>query len=154
MWASACHRGQATVEAAVILPALMLTIALLVQPICLSYTRSIMRAAAAEGIRAAATSYGGELGPCRRYVFRRLRAVPEVPLFHVGGHSDWDVSIERTASHVAVRVAGHARPLPLMGVLMGALGRCDDTGVVLEVTVSEDVQPTAVGGESGVWQGL
>ena len=146
--------GQATVEAAVVLPAVMLVFALLLQPVCLSYTRAVMRAAAAESARAAMTAYGGDIGACRSYALRRLRAVPEVPLFHVGGEADWDVTIDRSGRQVSVHIAGHARPLPLMGLMASAaLGR-DATGLVLDVRLQEDLRPSWLGGDYDAWQGI
>ena len=57
-------RGQATIEAAVLLPSVMLLFAILLEPACLSYTRTIMRATACETARVAATDYDGDLdGP-------------------------------------------------------------------------------------------
>lgn len=148
------EEGQATVEAAVVLPSLMLVLALLMQPVCLSYTRAIMRAAAAECARVAATAYGGDTSACREYALRRLEAVPDVPLFHVGGKGDWDVSIDRSDSHVAVTILGHARPLPLMGAVASLLSMSDGTGVVLRVTLSESTRASWVGGDYGAWQGM
>lgn len=145
-------RGQATVEAAVILPSVMLVVALLAQPVCLSYTRAVMRSAAAECARLAATSRGGDLGACRDYALRRLEAVPEVPLFHVGGTRDWRVEVSRGVSRVSVRIGGHARPLPLMGALAGMAGMTDATGVVLEVSLEETVRPGWLGGDYDDWQ--
>ena len=159
IWTTSCGRisgeaGQATVEAAVVLPSLLLVLALLMQPACLSYTRAIMRAAAAECVRAAATAYGGDTSACREYALRRLEAVPEVPLFHVGGQGDWDVSIERSDSHVTVTIIGHARPLPLMGAVASLLSMSDGTGVVLRVALSESTRASWVGGDYGAWQGM
>ena len=135
-----------------ILPATMLVFALLLQPVCLSYTRAVMREAAAESARAAATAYGGDVEACRAFALRRLAAVPEVPLFHVGGNADWDVRIDRTDAHVTVRVTGHARPLPLMGALASLASHCDGTGVLLDVSVSEDTRPSWLGGDYASWQ--
>ena len=146
--------GQATVEAAVVLPAVMLVFTLLLQPVCLSYTRAVMRAAAAESARAAATAYGGDVGACRSFALRRLRAVPDVPLFHVGGEADWDVSIEQSDRQVSVRIAGHARPLPLMGLLASAALRRDGKGLVLDVSLQENLRPSWLGGDYDAWQGI
>ena len=146
--------GQSTVEAALLLPSLMLVTALLAQPVCLSYTRAIMRAAAAECARAAATAYGGDLDACRSYALRRLEAVPEVSPFHVGGRSDWNVSVSKASSTVDVTISGHARPLPLMGVLVSAFGAHDARGVVLEVSLHETVRPSWLGGDYGGWQSM
>ena len=69
--------GQGTVEAAVVLPSVMLVLALLLQPVCLSYTRTVMRAAAGECARAAATAYGGNMAACERA--GALRRCPRFP---------------------------------------------------------------------------
>ena len=150
--ASRGERGQSTVEAAVLLPSVMLVLAMLVQPACLSYTRTIMRATAAECVRAAATAYGGDVSAVRSYALRRLRAVPEVALFHVGGDADWDVSISRTDSYVDVRISGHARPLPLFGAIASLVSVSDGVGIVMSVSLSEDTRPEWVGGDYGTWQ--
>lgn len=144
--------GQGTVEAAVVLPSVMLVFALLLQPVCLSYTRSVMREAAAECARAAATAYSGDTTACRAFALRRLSAVPEVPLFHVGGESDWQVQIDRSNAQVSVRITGHARPLPLMGALAALASQSDGTGVVLDVNVSENTRPSWLGGDYASWQ--
>lgn len=148
------HDGQASVEAAVTLPSVMLTLALLLQPVCLSYTRAVMRSAAAESARAAATAYGGDTGSCEDFALRRLKAVPNVPLFHVGGASDWDVSIERSERHVNVSIRGHARPLPLLGLLASTVLERDAQGLVLDVELSEDTRPSWLGGDYGSWQSI
>lgn len=139
-------------EAAVLLPTLMLLLALLAQPVCLSYTRAVMRTAAGECARAAATAYADDLEACRHYALRRLRAVPNVPLFHVGGEQDWDVRVTRSGSVVEVSIAGHARPLPLMGTLAALAGAHDGKGVVLRVSLAQDMRPSWLGGDYGAWQ--
>ena len=59
-----------------LIPSVMLLIALLVQPICLLYTRAVMHGAAAETARAVATARGaGDLEECKQYARRRLAAV-------------------------------------------------------------------------------
>ena len=146
------ERGQGTVEAAVTLPAVMLVFALLLQPACLSYTRMVMRGAAGECARAAATAYGGDVASCREYALRRLRAVPEVPLFHVGGQGDWSVAVNRSDTHVEVTIEGHARPLPLLGAVAALMRMSDAQGVVLRVSLSVDTRAEWVGGDYGSWQ--
>ena len=134
------------------LPSLMLIFALLMQPVCLSYTRMVMRSAAAECARACATAYNGDTAACESYALRRLEAVPNVALFHVGGRRDWSVDIERSDSHVTVAISGHARPLPLLGALAALGGQSDGTGVVLTVRLSQDTMPAWLGGSYGTWQ--
>ena len=148
------QRGQATVEAAAILPAVSLVLALLLQPVCLSYTRAVMHEAAAECARASATAYGGDTGACSEFALRRLAAVPEVALFHVGGKSDWEVTINRTEKHSEVLIRGHARPLPLMGAVMALAGQSDGQGILLEARVSEDTRPEWLEGSYADWQSI
>ena len=92
--ARAGEEGQATVEAAVLVPTVMVVLALLLQPAMLLYTRSVMSGAAAEGARLATTATYDEVASLvDSYVRRRLRAVPDVACFHDGGADAWDVSI-------------------------------------------------------------
>lgn len=141
--------GQATVEAAALLPLLMLLMALLVQPVCVLYTCMVMRHAASATARVAATS--ADENATRRYAIRRLAAVPEASVFHVGGTSDWNVQVERSSTGgVSVEIAGHVRPLPLLGVVVGALGQRDSQGVLLRVRVVENTRPSWYEGVGGL----
>lgn len=146
------ENGQGTVEAAVTIPAMMLVLALLLQPVCLSYTRMVMRGAAGECARAAATAYAGDVRGCKEFALRRLKAVPEIPLFHVGGTGDWSIAVNRSDTHVEVTIQGHARPLPLMGAVAALMRMSDGTGVVLRVSLSVDTRADWVGGDYGTWQ--
>jgi hypothetical protein len=65
------EEGQSTVEAAVLLPTVFVLLALLVQPVCLLYTRTLMHGAAAETARAVLTARGSaDLSACRHYALR------------------------------------------------------------------------------------
>lgn len=139
-------------EAAVLLPVVMAIVALLVQPICLLYTRSVMWEAAGEVVRVAATAKSTEV--CRSYALRRLAAVPEAAPFHVGGRADWQVAVSSDGQSVKVTIAGHARPLPLLGNLAGILGERDETGIVLRVGLRERVRPGWLEGSYGSWSGI
>ena len=77
------EEGQASVEVAVLIPVLFLVVALLVQPACLLYTRAVMSGAAAQGARLAASNPSSDEAVA--FVRRRLKAVPEVSVFHAGG---------------------------------------------------------------------
>lgn len=147
------ERGQATVEAAALLPTLMLLLGLLMQPACLLYTRTVMHGAAAEAVRVLATSPGAD-EDCRDFVLRRLKAVPEVPLFHVGGRSDWDISFEKGSASVTVSITGHLRPLPLLGISARLLGTEDAVGIRVEVRVTERTRPGWLEGDYGSWVGM
>ncbi len=130
----------------------MVCLALLVQPMCLLYTRAVMQSAAAEGCRLLATaSDAGGGSSCDRYVRSRLAAVPEVGIFHEG---DWSIDLEGDASseEVRVRIVGYARPLPLVGVVASMLGPVDGAGnVELEVEVARAARPDWVEGGYGDW---
>jgi len=146
--------GQATVEAALLLPTVMVVLALLLEPACMGYTRMVMQATAAETARAALTDVDGNFDDCVAFAKRRLAAVPDLPVFHVGGADDWNVEVDRKegGKDVRVTVHGHARPLPLFGGLAAAFATTDETGVVLEVSVDETMRAGWVGGSYGSWQ--
>lgn len=152
--------GQSTIEAALLLPTLLLLVALLVQPACLLYTRCVMQSAAAEACRLASTA--NRYVPAesmRSYVERRLEAVPAVPVFHVssGESGGWTIEIEGDeASHTArVAISTTASPLPLIGALAGMAGVLDDRGnIVLDVEVVTVTRPAWLEGSYGDWSGL
>jgi hypothetical protein len=150
------EEGQSTVEAAVLLPTVFVLLALLVQPVCLLYTRTLMHGAAAETARAVLTARGSaDLSACRHYALRRLAAVPDVSIFHVGGENDWQVEVQQSGgASVTVSVTGHARPLPFFAGIAAALHGRDASGVILQVSVTEHMRPDWVGGDYGDWVGL
>ena len=146
--------GQATVEAAVLIPSVMLLLAVLIQPVCLLYTRAVMHGAAAETARAVVTARGaGGLTECEQYVRRRLAAVPEVSVFHVGGADDWQIEVAQAdGGRVAsVAITGHARPLPLFNLVSAPLADKDGVGLVLHVEVRQELRPSWLGGGYGDW---
>ncbi len=145
--------GQASVEAALLLPVLMLCLALLTQPMCLLYTRAVMQSAAAEGCRLLATTQNGSAqdGELEQYVRRRLEAVPQADIFRAG---DWQIELsgDASSSQVGVVITGHARPLPLVGVVASLLGPLDAAGnVELKVEVSRPARPSWVEGGYHAW---
>lgn len=145
------ERGQSTVEAAVLLPTLLALLALLLQPVCVLYTRSVMWEAAGETARAVACARS--MDTCRSYALRRLDAVPEVSVFHVGGRDDWQVGVTRSGDRLTseVEIVGHLRPLPLLGDLACAHMERDGAGVVLRVRLSERTRPSWLEGSYGSW---
>lgn len=153
-WRVVAEDGQSTIEAAVLLPTLLVLLALLVQPICILYTRTVMWEAAAETARAVATARS--LDTCESYALRRLGAVPEASPFHVGGRDDWQVSVSRSSDRrtAKVEIVGHLRPLPLFGTVVAAFHERDDVGVVLRASVSERVRPEWLEGSYGSWMGM
>lgn len=135
-----------------LLPTLMLLLGFLTQPACLLYTRSVMHATAGECARVLATARGSDdEADCRAFALRRLAAVPEVSIFHVGGSQDWEIDFERSEGRVTVRIAGHLRPLPFLGLSAQAFGTTDGAGTRIEASVSERVRAEWVGGDYGSW---
>ena len=149
--------GQSTIEAALLLPATMFVLAIILEPACFLYTKAVMQEAAASGARALATSGRyASLDSCREYVMRRLKAVPDVSIFHVGGNRGWEVSVEggEGSATSVVEVTGHVKPLPLFGVAMAALGQTDDQGVILRVRLEEEMSPSWLDGGYEDWVGI
>lgn len=85
------ERGQASVEAVFLLPVLLVVIGLMLEPSILFYNRCVMCNAAAEGCRMLETNSSDEQS-AKAFVARRLRAVPNVDVFHCGG-SKWNVEL-------------------------------------------------------------
>lgn len=133
------------------LPVLMLLFALLVQPICVLYTRMVMRHAAAESARVLATATGEDV--VESFARRRLKAIPESSLFHVGGSEDWRVQLSRStdSSSVEVEISGHLRPLPLLGIVAAQMGEWDAQGLLVRERLSERVRPEWLGGDYAQW---
>lgn len=144
--------GQASVEAALLIPVVLVLLALLVQPACVLYTRSVMASTAAELTRLAATSRG-TADDARAYALRRLAAVPDVPVFHEGGPDAWDVEVEGLGGEgrATASVAGEVRPLPLLGAIVAALGTTGEGVVELRVEVTREVRASWIGGSYEEW---
>ncbi len=144
--------GQATVEAACLVPVLFTGLLLLVQPGILLYDRIVMGAAASEACRLLATktdAAGDMEESCEAFVRHRLGAVPQAACFHVhDGGCSWDVACEGDDGSEAVRVTirNEARPLPLIGVGGALLGIVNGAGnFEIEATAEQRTQPAWVG---------
>lgn len=146
--------GQSTVEAAVLLPVLLFALALLIQPVCLAYTRTVMKAAAAEAVRLLSTTSSEE--DCKAFILRRLVAVPEASPFHVGGSDDWQIDITRGegGGFVEVSISGHARLLPFLGMLSRTWGHYDEQGLLLKAEATGRLRPTWLEGTYESWIGV
>ncbi|MGI6221258.1 MAG: TadE/TadG family type IV pilus assembly protein [Coriobacteriales bacterium] len=122
--------GQATVEAAVLVPVVFLLLVLLCQPIIVLYDRMVMSAAAGQAVRMLSTRASGapDVG-YEQVVKDQLAAIPGSDVFHVGGDR-WDIELEgsETSGEVRVVIENKVRPLPLMGLLAGAAGLSDGEG--------------------------
>lgn len=143
--------GQATVEAAFLLPALFIALLLLLQPGMLLYDRIVMNAAAAEGCRllATKTSAAGDMTEsCEAFIRHRLGAIPPVSCFHVHESAcSWDIRLEGDESSDVVRVSitNEVRPLPLLdagGTLLGILN--GNGNLEVNVVAEQSTQPAWV----------
>ena len=147
--------GQASVEAALLLPVLLATCAFLMQPACLLYTRTVMQSAAAEATRVLATATGDAVteDAVRAFVLRRLRAVPDLEIFHEGGAQGWEVELEggEGQADASVRVTGTVRPLPLLGGITRVLAPAEGGSLRLEVHVEAHVRPDWLEGSYDDW---
>ena len=107
--------GQATVEAALLIPVLLFGLVIAVQPGIVLFDRMVMEAAASEGCRVLETASAADEDEVVEYVQRRLGAVPAVSAFHEG---PWDVEVQGAGQDgecVSVRISHEYKPLPLVG---------------------------------------
>lgn len=149
-------KGQTTVEAAYLIPVLLLLILLMVQPMILLYNLMVMQNAAAETCRLLVTAtpqgaYSAE--KYEGYARRRLASIPPVDVFHVHqGSCSYEISLEGNeySSEVSVRIVNRLKPLPLIGWGADFLGMTDSEGLLRqEVWVSLPTQPSWVAGSGG-----
>lgn len=146
------EKGQASIEAAVLLPALFALFALLLQPAILLYNNCIMNAAAAEGCRLLATNTASDAS-VRAYVERRLKAIPNLSIFHRG--NDWEITWDAGANGANLQIVNHAEPLPLFGLTASFTKSMDPHGKI-EQRVEASCSPVpewvaAQGYEPATW---
>ena len=151
--------GQATVEAAILVPVVFLLLVLLCQPAILLYDRMVMSAAAGQAVRMLATrASDAPDGGYEKAIESQLAAIPHSDVFHVGGDS-WQIELEggETSREVSVSIGNKVRPLPLVGLLAGAAGLSDGDGLLsIEVEASGRTQPDwvlAQGTSPAEWTG-
>lgn len=152
------ERGQATVEAAVLIPVAFVLVLLLAQPSILLFDRMVMEGAAASGLRMLATRPAD--APDKGYlelIESALAPIPETDIFHVGG-AEWDVELSgnEASEEVSVTIRNKVRPLPLLGAPLHLAGLVGGDGLILlEVHVSGKPQPGWAAGHGGAeWTGL
>lgn len=145
---SRTHRsiaGQATVEAAFLLPTFFLVLLLLAQPGILLYDKIVMEAAATQGARLASTSAAAANGGATEEVVRSyLGAIPPIDIFHIhDGSCTYEVTVsgDESSSEVTVSIVNHARALPLAGFLADGIGVAEDGVFSLVVEAREATQP-------------
>lgn len=147
--------AQASVEAAFLLPCFLTLLLLTLQPICLMYTRAVMESAAAETARLMITTEGTDEKGLEAFTLRRLAAVPNVAIFHTGGPLSWDITLAQTgesAERASVEIAGHVRPLPVLGAFVHGFGKANAQGdVELRVSVAYNGRPSWLEGGYDSW---
>lgn len=141
------EKGQATIEAAFVLPFALVLVLLLVQPGILLYDRIVMKAAASEGCRLLATNSDSfAASEAEDYIKRRLGAVPQQDCFHV--HSpecSWEIQLSgnEATKDTSVTITNEVKPLPLFDAGALFLGLLNERGnFELEVHVSSQTQPS------------
>ncbi len=148
--------GQSTVEAAFLLPILIIVLGLLLQPAILLYNRCIMNEAASEGCRLVETNTNDD-ATTHAFFIRRLSAIPDLSIFH--DDEDWDISWSggELGQPVTVKIVNHAYPLPLFGVLAGLAGNKSSDGRLEQtVEISSALAPdwaSALGSGPSDWIG-
>ena len=130
-----------TVEAAFLIPVVLLLLLILLQPGIILFDKMVMQAAAGQALRMMAVLDEDSTETCEDMVLSQLEAVPDAAVFHDG---DWDVSIEggETSANVKIEVSGELEPLPLVGGAMAAAGLLNADGhVEVSVEVESRIQP-------------
>ena len=135
--------GQATVEAAVMIPVIFLMILLLLEPGILLYDLVVMNEAAAEGCRVLCTASDSQKTElCEPYIKRRLGSIPQQQNFHMHDpQCTYEINLNgnENSQEVSVDVKNQVKPLPLIGFLSSCLGILNDSGC-FEITASATQQ--------------
>lgn len=133
-------RGQASLEAAFLIPLMLLLSMMLIQPAILLYNRSVMHATVSESLRVASTlpqsSNKQEL--LKNFILRRLGSIPDIDIFHVKLKDSWELVIEEGKTHddKTISLAHRVRLLPLFDTLARAFQVSDDGSIKQEVRVT------------------
>lgn len=146
------NEGQATVEAAFLIPVLFIALLLILQPGIILYDRMVMNHAAAEGCRLVATldeSSGGSFDRCEELIKRRLGAIPQHDLFHIHeGGCSYKVDISGAGTSVSVSIENRLKMIPLLGTPATLLGVSDDGCISLKAEYGMNAQPDWVSSSS------
>ena len=137
-------KGQGTVEAAFVLPILMVLILLLLQPGIYLYDLIVMKSASSEACRLLAAGSVDDK-TLDDYVRRRLSAIPQTDVFHVhGGSCTYQIDCVREESgQVSVVIKNELAALPLLDAFLRPM-RClnDDGYMQIEVKSTAQMQPS------------
>lgn len=138
------ERGQALVEAPVIIVTLCLLALIMFQPIVTLYTKMVLGAAAASLCRTVATEDSGASDRLlQTYAEGKIAGLPRGAAFQVPGSLRLEITGDACAEQVSVRLSLKQKTLPLLGLLVGA----GNAGVV-EVTA----EARSVGALAGAGQ--
>lgn len=135
------------------LPTVLALLGMLLQPACLIYARMMMDQAAAETARLLVTA-SNEEDTVRSFCLRRLESVPHAALFHTSGDEGWSVEFSEHAGDVEVSIVGHARPLPVFGMLTRLMLEHDEEGVILRSKYRISLRPSWLEGGQEDWAGV
>lgn len=133
------ENGQASIEAAFILPIALLCIGLALQPLLYMYSKSLCHQAAEEGVRYAMSEENNSR--TERYILRRLSSIPSLPILHKGEEADWNIEIIRADNKVRISIMGHMAPLPLLGVPSKMFLPHDDDGLKIKTEAEGPISP-------------
>ena len=142
-------QGQATLEYALVLFSCLIVITSLGVIYHFVQNGAVMDGACAEGLRVATTSSDTEL--IESYIKRRLKAIPEIPLFHKSGDEDWNISIDKKEKDVLIEITGHVAAMPPIGWCLFLAGQTDDQGIVLKSSLSASTYPDWIEGSYADW---
>lgn len=147
--------GQATVEAAFLIPIIALLVLMLSQPTVILYDRMVMGSAAAEACRLLQTATGDTAdAAAKAYTERRLGAIPPIDTFHVHEPCSWEIATtgQEGSEYVTARIANKVRPLPLMSPLAMGFGDMGSDGLLtIEVEVTQRARASWVTGMPSSW---
>lgn len=120
MFCNISNKAQGTVEAAVLMPVMLVLILLLVQPAIVLYDLIIMKSAAAEACRLIATTNSD----VDEFIRRRLSAIPQTEVFHMhdAGCSyeiEWSGA---NSSETSVTIKNRVKALPLIDMTANVFG--------------------------------
>ena len=142
------NSGQATVEAAFLIPVLFVLMLMLIQPGIILYDRLIMDGAAAHGCRLLATKTSEDGFSEEQYadaVKRHLGAIPQQELFHIheGGCSySVRLSGDEHSQRVSVEIDNEIRLLPLFDIAGALTGIAPDGRFCITVNQSAQAKPS------------
>ncbi len=152
--------GQATLESALLIPAVMLVLLVLLQPVVLLTTHMVMASAAAEGARLAGVVPTSGMAETRIVDLCRMRmeALPPSPVFHRGDAGAWEVTFaEDDDGATTVTISHEVQLLPLVAQAYVLIGGDPDGAYTQTVSSRGRFAPQWVEGSyeewSEVWDG-